>query len=78
MRIAIASIGVISAVAGWPVLTALSILVLSIRYRAYEAPFIGLFTDLLWQGSAWHLPYFTIGALAVFWLFEPLRTEFLK
>lgn len=78
MRIALACIGVLSAVAGWPVLTALAILVLSIRYRAYEAPFIGLLTDLLWQGSPWHAPYFTIGALAALWIFEPLRAEFLK
>lgn len=61
------------------------ILALSIRYRAWEALVLGLGVDLLWQTPAssfmnlpsW-LPLFTLFAIAVVWLCEPLRVEFLR
>ena len=80
IRITIAAIGFIGAIF-WPWwIPAICIVLLAIRWRAWEAIVLGLFMDLLWlsPGSGIHgLPLFTIGAIAVVWAFEPLRTEFL-
>jgi hypothetical protein len=77
-RIALALIGFLSAIVGWPLLTAACILALSLRYRAYEVLVIGLLADFLWQPAGAHIPYFTLGALVAVWIFEPVRTEFLR
>lgn len=60
-------------------IAALCILALSIRYRAWEAVVLGFMMDMLWlpfEGIAF--PYFTLGSIAVVWLLEPLRTQFLR
>jgi hypothetical protein len=78
LRIALAVLGFLSAIAGWPLLTALIIIVLSLRYRAYEALCIGLVTDFLWQPAGAHLPLFTLGAIILVWVLEPVRAEFMR
>lgn len=81
IRIVLASFGYISALVGVPWLTALCIVLLALRFRAWEAVLLGLCMDFLWlpmQFSVYTLPYFTIGALLIVWLFEPLRAQFLR
>lgn len=55
------------------------IVLVSLRFRAWEVPFIGLLMDLLWlpQVSLQHPPLYTILSLIVVWALEPLRREFL-
>ena len=56
---------------------ALSILILALFWRAWEAMVIGLFVDFLWL-PAHALPLFTLGSILAVWLLEPLRSEFLS
>ena len=65
----------------------LFIVLLALRFRATEALFIGLFTDMLWLapggveglGSFPHvLPLYTIAAIIIVWGLEPLRLEFMR
>lgn len=53
---------------------------LSMLFRSWEVPLIGLCMDFLWLPSVGLLhpfPVFTTLGLALMWLFEPLRREFL-
>jgi hypothetical protein len=80
LRIALDTIGLIGAVAlpFWVPLA--SILILSLRWRAWEVIVIGFLMDLLWvpPGSFFHLRYlFTTVAIVTVWALEPLRKEFL-
>lgn len=58
---------------------ALAIALLCLRWRAWEAPLIGLWIDLLWLPASpfSSVPLFTVGALAAAWVLEPLRRRFL-
>ena len=81
LRIALAAIGFWGAIFFPPWVPALCILLLAVRFRAWEAILLGLFVDLLWLSpqSGFHgLPLFTLGAIIVVWAFEPLRSEFLS
>ncbi len=63
-----------------PWFPAACIVLLSIRFRAWEAILLGLLVDMLWLGSGtgFHeIPLFTLGAIAAVWLLEPVRSEFL-
>ena len=56
------------------------IILLALRYRAWEAVLIGALIDFVWlpSGTGIHvLPIFTILALVVVWGLEPLRAQFL-
>jgi hypothetical protein len=56
------------------------IVLLALRFRAWEAILIGAFIDLTWlpSGTLIHsLPLFSIAALLIVWGFEPLRAQFL-
>ena len=52
------------------------IVLLSMRFRAWEGIFLGLLMDFLWL-PAYHVPFYFLGALAIVWFFEPLREELL-
>lgn len=80
MRVFISIVGFLSALFGVPWLTALCILMLAVRYPAWEVIVLGLCVDFLWlpSASAFAVPYFTIGSLALVWLLEPLRMQFLR
>lgn len=81
MRLTLGLLGLLSACAGLPWVTALCILALSVRYRAWEVIFLGLVVDMLWVPAhlSWEVfPYFTVGSILVVWLFEPLRVQFLR
>lgn len=79
MRILIGLVAVISTfVAPWWV-PALCMLALSLRFPAWEAPFIGLLMDLLWlpQGEHFMFPFFTLFGVIILWIARPLRRQLL-
>lgn len=76
MRASVSVIGFLGAifVPMWVPIAA--ILIAAFFWRAWEAMLLGLFVDLLWL-PAGHVPLFTLGAILVVWLLEPIRSEFL-
>lgn len=81
-RLALGAIGIGSVFFAPPWVPLLVMVVLAIRYPAWEVPLIGLAVDLLWftPGGAeglGTLPFFTIAGIALVWGFELLRREFL-
>jgi hypothetical protein len=80
VRVIVAVVGFLSALfAPWWV-PAICIVLLSLRFRAWEAIALGVFMDLLWfstETSFHGLPLFTIGSIIIVWALEPLRIEFL-
>lgn len=80
VRAILAIMGILGALFGPYWIAPACILLLSLRFRAWEAPLIGLLTDFLWLPSVGYLhpfPLVTVLALALVWAFEPLRREFL-
>lgn len=62
----------------WLPLAAMALL--SMLFRSWEVPFLGLILDLLWLptvGFLHPIPVFTITGILLMWVFEPLRREFL-
>ncbi len=55
------------------------IILLALRFRAWEGLFIGLLVDFLWlpEVSLRHPPFYTLAAILIVWALEPLRKEFL-
>jgi len=79
-RIIIALFGFASAFLGYWWIALIAILVLSLRFRAWEVILIGLLDDFMWVPSSVHgsaIPYMTLAAIAIVWIFEPMRREFL-
>lgn len=81
IRVCIAIVGFIGAIflPWW--IPVICIFALSLRWPAWEAIILGVFMDMLWlsPGGGWHgLPLFTIYAIVVVWVFEPIRSEFLS
>jgi len=76
VRIIIAVIGFIGAIflPTWVPIAA--IIVSAFFWRAWEAMALGLFVDFLWLPTH-AFPWITLGAIAVVWLLEPIRSEFL-
>jgi hypothetical protein len=54
-------------------------ILLSLRFSAWEVPLIGLCVDLLWLPSGTHfaLPLFTLLGIALVWAASPLRKQLL-
>lgn len=76
LRAALAFLGIFGAIF-FPVwMPVAAIFILSALWRSWEALLIGLFLDFLWAPPH-AMPYFTLGAIAVVWAFEPLRARFL-
>ena len=65
-------------VAPWWVPLACMVL-LSLRYAAWEVPLMGLLTDLVWfsHGGFFAFHIFTVLGIALVWLAYPLRRQFL-
>ncbi len=81
LRIALFAGGVLSAVFAPPWVVFAFIIVLALRFRAAEAIVLGLLMDLTWLPAAAPftvLPLCTLGAVAIVWLLEPVRIEFLS
>ena len=76
LRIAIFVVSVVGGlyVSAW--IPAAGILLLSLRWRAFEALALGLGMDFFWLPVG-HVPLFTLGAILVVWIMEPIRREFL-
>jgi len=68
--------GVLAAIFGPPWLPLVPMVLLSMRFRAWETMALGLFTDFLWAPGL-HVPLFLISAIVLVWAFEPLRKELL-
>ncbi len=80
VRILLALAGVFSALVAPFWVPALCMLLLSLRFRAWEVPLIGLLVDLLWLPSVGFVhpfPVFTTLGIIFLWALEPLRREFL-
>jgi len=75
----LAVFGIIGAFFAPPWVPLLIMLILAVRYPAWEALLIGLLVDLLWLPATAFaaLPIFTLAGLALVWGCEPLRREFL-
>jgi len=79
VRPALGLLGLFCAVIAAPWVTLLVMIILALRYRAWEVLVLGLLVDLLWfpglsQGV---FPLFTLAGLALVWGLAPLRREFL-
>lgn len=80
IRITLACVGFWSAFAGMPVITALCMFLLSVRYAAGEVLLLGMLVDILWlpPGSIIaHPPLFTLYGCIIVWAFAPLRARML-
>ncbi len=79
-RIAVALIGFLGAIFWTWWVPVICMVLLSLRFRAWEVVILGTFMDLLWlsPGGGFHgFPVFTVLSIAIVWVFEPLRVEFL-
>lgn len=58
---------------------ALCALALALRYRAWEVILFGVCVDVVWapHDMLYGLPAATLAAIALVWLLEPLRRQFL-
>lgn len=80
LRIFLGALGFVGALFAPVWVPVLAMIALALRYRAIEAMFLGLFIDLLWLPSVGFpvpFPICTAVGIAIVWLFEPLRREFL-
>lgn len=54
-------------------------IVLAVRYPAWEVLFIGLLMDFLWlRGEGFELPMFLLASIVLVWICAPLRNQFLR
>lgn len=61
-------------------LALLCMVLLALRYPAWEVLAIGFLIDLVWLpgGDGFSIPLFTLGAIVMVWIFAPLRARFLN
>lgn len=76
VRIALVFFGLYAAIFGPSWLVLVPMILLSMRFRAWEVIFLGLITDFLWLPGLL-IPVFLIAGIAIVWVFEPLRKELL-
>jgi len=82
-RLILSGAGILGALFAPPWVPLLVMILLSIRYSAWEVLAIGLLVDLMWftpsavDGLLGLFPLFTIAGVALLWGLEPLRSEFL-
>jgi len=75
-RVFLIAVGICAALYGPPWLPFVPMILLAMRFRAWEVMLLGLLTDFLWAPSL-HVPLYLISAIAIVWAFEPLRRELL-
>lgn len=80
MRVTIALVGLLGVFLAPAYVPLACIVLLSLRFRAWEALLIGLLMDLTWlpQLGLHTLPLYTCLALAIVWVLEPLRVQLLR
>jgi hypothetical protein len=63
-----------------PAIALVCMAALALAYTAYEVLFLGLMMDFIWQPvSLLHpLPLFTLAAILLLWLLEPVRSQLLS
>jgi hypothetical protein len=78
-RYLLAAAGFVGVFIAPPYVPFVCIVLLALRFRAWEALFIGLLCDFVWlPQSPYHaLPLFTLAAMAIVWVLEPLRVQLL-
>lgn len=80
IRVLLFALGVLGALFAPFWVPLMCMLLLSMRFRAWEVLFLGLLIDFLWLPSVGYLhpvPLFTVGSILLVWALEPLRREFL-
>ena len=75
-RIGLTLLGVMAAIFGPAWFTLVPMVLLSMRFRAWEVIVLGLLTDFLWLPGL-RLPLYLVAAIVIVWVFEPLRKELL-
>lgn len=75
-RIFLVILGAWAAIFGPPWFVFIPMVLLSMRFRAWETMAIGLLADFLWAPGL-HVPLFLISGIVIVWAFEPLRKELL-
>lgn len=76
LRLGLAFFGLWAVVFGPPWLALVPIVLLSLRFRAWEALFLGLIMDFIWLPGL-HAPLYLFASIAIVWALEPLRQELL-
>jgi hypothetical protein len=76
LRIFLFCLGVWAAIFGPPWLPVIVMVLIVMRFRAWEVVFLGIFTDFLWAPGL-HVPLYLIASIVIVWAFEPLRKELL-
>ncbi|RJR13659.1 hypothetical protein C4585_01630 [Candidatus Parcubacteria bacterium] len=80
LRILGAVVGLVGVFIGSPWIVAIIMILLAVRFRAWEILVVGVMMDFIWLPadlSVGHLPFFTIGALLLLWGLESFRKEIL-
>lgn len=75
-RVFLSFLGIFGAVFGPAWLPVVPMVLLSMRFRAWEVIALGLFVDLLWLPGL-RFPLYLVLSIAIVWAFEPLRKELL-
>ncbi|HVU75620.1 MAG TPA: hypothetical protein VHD38_02200 [Candidatus Paceibacterota bacterium] len=80
VRPLIALVGIIGVCFAPPYVSLICMLLLCMRFRAWEVLIIGFFMDMAWLPAAsFHIvPLYTLVAIALVWVFEPLRLQLLR
>lgn len=78
-RIILVVVGLLSVLIAPPWVPAIIVLLLTLRWRAWEVLFIGALMDVLWLSDFFFygLPVATLASALLLWLLEPFRKELL-
>jgi len=80
-RIIIAVLGFLSALVAPTWVPLVCIVILSLRFRAWEGILLGVMIDLLWLpfgAPITFFPFYTVASIIIVWGLEPLRLELLR
>ena len=81
LRIVVAVLGFASVLVAPPWVALVCMVILAVRFRAWEAIALGLCLDLIWLpfGAPYaNVPFYTIASIIIVWGLEPLRLELLR
>lgn len=77
VRLALDVLALVFALFGPWWLPLLCMILLSLRFPAWEVPVLGLFMDFLWMPSTTFFPYYTLAGIALLILSAPIRRQLL-
>jgi len=81
IRITVAVLGFLGALVAPTWVPLVCIVILSLRFRAWEGILLGVLIDLLWLpfGAPFtFFPFYTVASILIVWGLEPLRLELLR